>query len=101
MVSIETLVNETLGPSNIEFNESKSFAFAYQKEENISRVTKYMIVRIKDLKIMEQNTCRLGSVKWINDSEIELYCAPGILKIDDDPNQFKRIISISSYTNEF
>ncbi|MFM8850657.1 MAG: hypothetical protein ACKOE5_09725 [Cytophagales bacterium] len=74
------------------FNESKTFILYLQKNENPSRVTKGLVFDAQTKKIVQSLAFMPGYAKWIDDSTIEVFDAPEVMRENDDvSNHVKQI----------
>ncbi len=80
-------------------NESNTFTLYFVESEsgtNYPRV-KYIIYDHNKKAVFKKGTIPKGSIKWINNNQLELYEVPGMVTSDDEPSG-KTIISV---TREF
>jgi hypothetical protein len=79
---------------SIEKNISKTFALCKKGSDlNIS----FSIIRIKDLSVVVQEIIPKGSITWESDMKIKVMTQPGIIKKDDNPNSYIRIIDLNKF----
>ena len=93
-------VMEYLGnPGSAIANESNTHTLYYTESEtgtNFPRV-KYIIYDHNKKTVFKKGIIPKGSIKWINNNQLELYEVPGMVTSDDAPSG-KTIISV---TREF
>lgn len=62
-------------------------------------ITKFIVADSVNQKVMIERSFRPGYVKWIGDSVIELFDAPGIVKQNEDLSSYIKKIDIESNKN--
>jgi len=94
--TLESMVAEILGEDAIiEKNEDSRFALCIK--ENLSTLSvSYMIVRLNDLVIVEQDNISRASFSWIDSYKIEVKFTPGIIRKDEQTIPAK-VIDVSKY----
>lgn len=91
--TIEDHAIEILGKDFIcFFNQSKTFVLYLQKNENPTLVTKGLVFDTQTKKIVQSLAFMPGYAKWIDDSTIEVFDAPEVMRENDDvSNHVKQI----------
>ena len=96
---LNSLLASKLGESvTTEYNESQTFVLAYQKislQENKAR--HYVVVKLADNSIVLQGSFRPGSIRWYDNNRIEVADLPGTVTLDDNPDQYKKILPVIPY----
>ena len=95
------IISETVGDNAIvDFNDDRSFALVQEKfsiTQDSEYTTNYLIIRMVDNKVVKKGKVVHGYIRWINGDAIEIYEMPGVIKDDQDEDDFKKIIYISSF----
>lgn len=98
--TIEEIAATYLTNPHIELNSTRDFALCYEsKSSDVAAITKYIIIRTADKKIILNGSYRRGYIKWINATEVELLDAPFIFVPDDELDSYKRFIPIIQVEN--
>jgi len=94
--TLESLVVEKLGEdARIEKNKDSSFALCL-KENLSTHSVSYIIVRLNDLVIVEQDNTSSASFAWIDRYKIEVKFIPGMIRKDEQIMP-ARVIDVSKY----
>jgi len=94
--TLESMVAEILGEDAI-IEKNKDSRFALCIKENLSTLSvSYMIVRLNDLVIVEQDNISRASFSWIDSYKIEVKFTPGIIRKDEQTIPAK-VIDVSKY----
>ena len=94
--TLESLVAEKLGENTlIQKNKDVTFALC-TKEYPTTRSVSFIIVRLHDLAIVEQDTIQQASFSWMDSYKIEIKITPGIVRKENQPMEGK-IIDVTKY----
>lgn len=94
--TLETIVMERLGThATIEKNKNQTFALAYQ-ENHSTQAMSYLVIRLSDLKIVEEATRARIILSWMDTYKIKISITPGILRKDEPINE-PEIIDVTKY----
>jgi len=94
--TLDSLVVEKLGEdARIEKNKDSSFALCL-KENLPTHSVSYIIVRLNDLVIVEQDNTSSASFAWIDQYKIEVKFIPGMIRKDEQIMP-ARVIDVSKY----
>jgi len=94
--TMESLVTEKLGADAI-IKKNKDSTFALCIKENLSTYSvSYMIVRLHDLVIVEQDHTARASMAWIDRYKIEVKLISGMVRKDEQIIPAK-VIDVSKY----
>jgi len=79
-------------------NASGQFMLFVQKHDLTARnpIIKAVVVEIKSKKIVATFSYVPGYCKWISETEIEVYNAPGMIRKEEDISKYITIIKIKS-----
>ncbi len=82
-----------------EINKSNTFILFQQKPEGdqVAKQYKYVVIRKSDNQISLEGVYKLGYVKWVSDTEIEVLSLPSV--VEQDESKFKKIYTIALPTN--
>ncbi len=98
-ITLESVVAEKLGPTAV-IKKNSDLTFALCSKENLSTLSvSYLIVRLSDLAIVEQDNVHQSTLSWIDTYKIEIKTIPGIIKKDEPPLRGK-IIDITKHTTK-
>lgn len=94
--TLESLVAEKLGENTlIQKNKDATFALC-TRENTTTRSVSFIIVRLHDLAIVEQDTIQQASFSWMDSYKIEIKITPGIVRKENQPMEGK-IIDVTKY----
>jgi hypothetical protein len=96
--SLQSIVNKNLGKdATIIYNEDNSLALCvHDNPKNNS--TQYMVIKLENLSILEEDKVQRASLKWINNYQVQLQIVPGIIGKEEKLDGIK-IIDLSKYFN--
>jgi hypothetical protein len=66
---------------------------------SVTPITKFIVIESVGQKVMIEKSFRPGYVKWVDNSVIELFDAPGILKQNEDLSSYIKKIDLASNKN--
>lgn len=94
--TLETIVAENLGEDAVvQKNKDTSFALCFK--ENFSTLSvSYIIVRLNDLTIVEQDKTAQASFSWVDNYKVEIKTIPGMVKKEDQSTAVK-VIDLTKY----
>jgi len=89
-------VREKLG-NDIESFDSPNgqYVLYLQKQKPTEQVIKFVIIERVDQKLVLEKSFRPGYVKWIGDTFIEILDAPGVIRENENLEDYKRIINVA------
>ena len=100
--SINQIVARTIG-ENVESYPSPTGSYLLFIEKlsptAANPYAKFIVVESASQKVMMEKSFRPGYVKWIDDSIIELFDAPGIVKQNEDLSSYIKKIDITPNKN--
>ena len=92
--SLEQLVEAQIGADAIiKKNNTATFALAYKSKD---KSVEYLVIRLSDNKVVIKEKIS-GSVDWEGEMKIKVTVTPGIVKRDSKPEDYVRVIDLSSY----
>ncbi len=98
-VTLESIVAEKLG-ENAVIKKNSDLTFALCSKENRSTLSvAYLIIRLSDLAVVEQDNVHQSSVSWIDTYKAEIKTIPGIIKKDEPPLRGK-IVDVTKHTTK-
>lgn len=65
----------------------------------VNPITKFIVIESVGQKVMIEKSFRPGYVKWVDNSVIELFDAPGIVKQNEDLSSYIKKIDLASNKN--
>jgi histone deacetylase complex regulatory component SIN3 len=94
--TLETIVAENLGEDAVvQKNKDNSFALCFK--ENFSTLSvSYIIVRLNDLTIVEQDKTAQASFSWVDNYKVEIKTIAGMVKKEDQSTAVK-VIDLTKY----
>ncbi len=94
---IENTVRSRFTSYELLFNESRSFVVAVEKNAtNASGRLNYLIFNCTNGSQISEGSFRAGYIKWLNDNEVEIFDAPGMVHKDEHLDLYKKVISVKS-----
>lgn len=94
--NLETIVAENLG-ENAVIQKNRDATFALCLKENPSTLSvSYIIVRLNDLTVVEQDKTAHASFSWIDNYKIEVKTIPGMVSKDEHSTVVK-VIDLTKY----
>lgn len=92
---IEEIARQQFADYELLFNESRSFVVVIEKNStNAFARLNYLIFKCADGSQISKGSFRPGYLKWLNDDEIEIFDAPGMIREDENLDLYKKIISV-------
>jgi hypothetical protein len=95
-LKVEEVISDKIVNAIIEYNQSKTFALGVESSAENKQTIKYIIIREEDCEIIYEGMFRPGYIKWLNDTEIELFDSPEIINDNDDLTKYRKIIFVGS-----
>jgi hypothetical protein len=100
--SINQIASDTLGES-FESHSSPNGAYILFIEKlsptAANPIIKFIVIDSVSQKVLIEKSFRPGYAKWIGDSVIEFFDAPGIVKQNEDLSSYVKKIDVTSYKN--
>lgn len=94
--TLESIVAENLG-ENAVVQKNKDASFALCVKENLSTLSfSYIIVRLNDLAIVEQDKTSQASFSWVDHYKIEIKTISGMMRKDEQSTVVK-VIDLTKY----
>lgn len=94
--TLSMVVEEKLGDDAM-VQQNKDTTFALATKENPSTLSvSYIIVRLRDLSIVEEGNSPRASFSWVDTYKIEIKETPGIVKKGDE-NRPGKFIDVTKY----
>lgn len=94
--TLNSLAKSKLGDEVvINKNSNETFALCFKQNNTINSIT-YLIVRLSDLQVVEQNTIPNASFKWIDTYQVEIKEIPGIV-MKDETDSNRKIIDVTHF----
>lgn len=94
--TLESIVSEKLGENAIvQKNKDATFALCY-KENTSTLSVSYLIVRLNDLTIVEQDNTSQASLTWVDSYKVEVRTTPGMVRKDEQSIPAK-VIDVTKY----
>jgi hypothetical protein len=88
----------------VQYNEMSDFVLAFSKKDtnNIpgTEVLKYIILRVKDNKIIREDAVPGGSIKWIDTYHVEVVEPPGMPEAGTDLRDYTFKYSVKEKINQ-
>lgn len=101
-VSVSQLAIENLG-NDFELQPSATGAYVLVIEKvsptAANPITKFVVIESSSKKIVLKKSFRPGYVKWVENSVLEIFDAPGILKQFEDESSYITKVDIATYKN--
>lgn len=95
------VISEKIGDNAIiDYNRDHSFALVQEKFSVVQDgeyTSSFLIIRMSDNKIIKEGKVVHGYIKWINDDIIEIFEMPGVIKDDQEEDDFKKRINIRGF----
>ena len=95
------IASEKLG-EDISYTMNKANSYALCKSEIIGTPKQprnnlsYVVINLKDNSIVLEDKIDGGTVNWLNNSEIEVYIIPGIMRNDQTKDDYTTIYNIET-----
>jgi hypothetical protein len=97
MPTLESIAQNRLHHYDWLMNSAQTHAVAVAKAPaGASGLTDYLIFDVKQGKLLAEGSFRPGYIRWLNNDEIEIFDAPGMVRPDEDLARFKKIIQIKN-----
>jgi hypothetical protein len=94
--TLESIIAENLGENAI-VQKNKDTTFALCIKENPSTLSvSYIIVRLNDLTLVEQDKTSQASFSWVDNYKIEVKTIPGMVRKDEQSTAVK-VINLTKY----
>jgi histone deacetylase complex regulatory component SIN3 len=94
--TLESMVLQKLGEDAIvQKNKDATFALCYKKNMTTLSVS-YLIIRLNDLTIVEQDNTVQASLAWVDTYKVEVRTTPGIVQKDEQSIPAK-VIDVTKY----
>ena len=92
---LKDLITKQLGKEVIiQKNKPETFALGFSEKD---KSTSYLIVRLSDMKIVEQERISQGNIAWNGEMELKITKIPGIIRATDQPSDFVTIVNLNKY----
>jgi len=81
-------------------NDSKTYVLCISEVKGTVKqprnMLSYMVIKLSDNSAVLDNKVDGGTVKWSNDTEIEVYITPGIMRDDQTSDDYTTIYNVES-----
>lgn len=98
---VPAVVNQKLGEGAQSFSNRDGSFTLYRKEEkspsNGMPVTKFIVLRNGDQRVVEEGSVTIGNVEWTADYEITISQSPGQVQLERKENSSMRKIDLRPY----
>ncbi|MCS6974225.1 MAG: hypothetical protein N2044_05055 [Cyclobacteriaceae bacterium] len=92
---IEEIARKHFSDYELLFNDARSFVLIKEKNStNASGQIHWIILKCSNKKMILQGSFRPGYIKWLNNDEIEIFDAPGMIRSDENLDLYRKIISV-------
>ncbi|MDL5045679.1 hypothetical protein QQ054_06465 [Oscillatoria amoena NRMC-F 0135] len=93
--SIQEFIQQQLPGAELSYNSSKDFVLCVSSAtEPATGRKQYQVVKVAERTIIIKGYFMPGYIRWLNDNELELFDAPGIVAGSDSDKMNKKIINI-------
>jgi hypothetical protein len=93
--TLDVLIHAQLPEAEVVYNASKDFVLCLSKHaEPATGRKEYLVIEVATRKIITRGSFMPGSVKWLNNDELELIDAAGVVTNAEPPVIHKTIINI-------
>lgn len=94
--AVADIVTDKLGELYDSYpNETGEYVLCVQSNsQGTNNTLRFVVVDVKQEKIVLEKVFRPGYVKWYDDSQIELSDQPGIVRESDDLSKFIKVIQV-------
>jgi hypothetical protein len=94
-IPIDAFIITQMPEADVVYNTSKEFVLCISKlPEPATGRKEYLVIEVATRKIAARGSFMPGSVKWLNNDELELIDAPGVVTNAEPPVIHKTIITI-------
>jgi hypothetical protein len=92
---LDVFISTQLPEAEVVYNALKDFVLCLSKHaEPATGRKEYLVIEVATRKIITRGSFMPGSVKWLNNDELELIDAPGVVTNAEPPVIHKTIINI-------